>query len=363
MSLLLDVQHRQGAFALDAHIEAGEGVLALFGASGSGKTTLLNVIAGLTRPVRGRVEVDGEVLTDTAAGVHVPPHRRRLGYVFQEGRLFPHLTVRQNLAYGRWFASSGSAGGGSAAASGFDHVLDLLAIGPLLERAPHALSGGEKQRVAIGRALLSEPRLLLMDEPLAALDQPRKEEILPFLERLRDKAGVPIVYVSHSLSEVVRLATTVVVLEAGRVIANGPVGEVLTHADQLPAADRGEVGAVIEARVESTSAGLTLLRSPGNLWQVPALKIGPGTPLRLRVRARDIMIALSAPTGISALNVLPGRIVELSSDGAGATDVVLDCNRDRLVARLTTASAERLHLTAGLSVHAIVKAVAFERDG
>ena len=358
MSLFLDVHHRQGAFLLDVRIEAVAGVLALFGASGSGKTTLLNIIAGLVRPANGRIAVDGKVLTDVAAGVHVPPHRRRLGYVFQDARLFPHLTVAQNLNYGRWLAPGGV--GGRAR---FDQIEQLLALGPLLARAPQQLSGGEKQRVAIGRALLSEPRLLLMDEPLAALDQARKEEILPFLERLHDQTGVPIIYVSHALAEVARLATGVVVLEAGRVIAQGPVGEVLAHAEQLPAAERGEAGAVIEARVERTQAGLSHLRSHGNVWLVPALKAVPGTLLRLRVRARDVMIALSAPADISALNVLAGQIVDVRHDGAGGTDITLNCSGDRLVARLTTASAERLGLRQGLTVHAIVKAVAFEPSG
>ncbi len=357
MSLSLDVHHRQGAFTLEARIDAGAGVLALFGASGSGKTTLLNIIAGLLRPERGRVVVDGTALTDTALGLHVAAHRRQLGYVFQDARLFPHLNVRQNLSYGRWFAQEGIRG-----RARFDQIAELLALGPLLERAPQRLSGGEKQRVAIGRALLTEPRLLLMDEPLAALDQARKEEILPFLQRLRDEAGIPIVYVSHALSEVVRLATTVVVLDAGRVIANGPVGEVLTHAEQLPSADRGEAGAVVEAWVAAatTTPGLTVLRSVGNLWQVPAIAIAPGALVRLRVRARDVMIALSVPTGISALNILAGCIQELREAGSGATDVLIDCSGDRIVARLTAVSVSRLALRPGLNVHVIVKAVAFE---
>jgi molybdate transport system ATP-binding protein len=357
MSLLLDVHHRQGTFTLEARFEAGPGVVALFGASGSGKTTLLNIIAGLAKPESGRVIVGGEILTDTLAGIHVPPHRRRLGYVFQDGRLFPHLTVRQNLDYGRWFAAGRIHGN-----SRFEQVTSLLALVPLLERAPLGLSGGEKQRVAIGRALLAEPRLLLMDEPLAALDQARREDILPYLERLRDEAGVPIVYVSHALSEVVRLASSVVVLEHGRIIASGPVSEVLTHADQLPAADRGEAGAVIDAVVEAGSGrgGLATLRSAGNRWQVQADGLPAAQGIRLRVRARDVMIALTAPGDISALNILPGRIVELRASGAGATDVLLDCGGDRLVARLTTVSAERLRLAPGLAVHAIVKAVAFE---
>jgi len=356
MTLALDIQHQQGSFALAAKFEAGPGVLALFGASGSGKTTLANILAGLIRPAHGRIALDGDPLTDTGAGLHIPAHQRRIGYVFQEGRLFPHLSVRQNLNYGRWFA--GQPG------SPFDDIVALLGLSPLLSRAPKSLSGGEKQRVAIGRALLSNPRLLIMDEPLAALDQPRKDEILPFLERLRDEARVPMVYVSHSVPEVARLANSVAVLDAGRLAAFGPVSEVLQHADLLPAEERGEAGAVIEAVVDAATPppGLLLARSAGNLWQAPAQPLAPGTRLRLRVRARDVMIALSAPEGISALNILPGRIAELRKSAPGAVDVLLDCGGDQLVARLTAVSAERLKLAPGLTVHAVVKAVSFDRS-
>jgi molybdate transport system ATP-binding protein len=205
MSLAIDICHRLGSFVLDARFEASGGLVALFGRSGSGKTSIINIVAGLIRPDRARVAIDGTVLVDTERGMFVPRHRRRIGYVFQEGRLFPHLTVRQNLLYGRWFAPQAAGRG--------DHlegVVDLLGIGSLLERRPGRLSGGEKQRVAIGRALLANPRLLLMDEPLASLDEARKAEILHYIERVRDESKVPIVYVSHSIAEVARLAMTVV---------------------------------------------------------------------------------------------------------------------------------------------------------
>ena len=361
MPLSLDIHHRQGAFALDATLAAGPGVLALFGASGSGKTTLIDIVAGLIRPARGHIVLDGEVLTDTAAGIHVPPHRRRIGYVFQEGRLFPHLSVRQNLVYGRWFARSRI--DPAADAVRLAQVTSLLGLGSLLERAPKNLSGGEKQRVAIGRALLSEPRLLIMDEPLAALDQARKDEILPYLERLRDEAGVPMIYVSHSAPEVARLATTVAVLDAGRLAAFGPVTDVLQQSDLLPAPERGEAGAVIDAVLEAGAAGadVSSLRSAGNRWQVPRLSLPAGTRLRLHVRARDVMIATAMPVGLSALNVLPGHIVSLRPEGAHSLDVALECNGDRLLARVTRASGERLELVVGQPVHAVVKAVAFDR--
>ena len=210
--LSVDVRHRFGDFQLDARFTGRAGVTALFGRSGSGKTSLVNVIAGLVRPQHGRIDVDGRVLVDTAAGLFVPRHRRRIGYVFQEARLFPHLGVRGNLLYGCWFA------GGPRRRDDFDRVVAMLGVGHLLDRRPAALSGGERQRVAIGRALLSAPQILLMDEPLASLDQARKAEILPYIERLRDEAGVPIVYVSHAIDEGARLAGTVVLLGEGRVL-------------------------------------------------------------------------------------------------------------------------------------------------
>lgn len=204
MTLTVNIRHRLGAFALDAAFTAEGGVTALFGRSGSGKTSLIRSIAGLIHPDHGHVALDGRVLTDTDQNIFVPRHRRRFGYVFQEARLFPHLSVRHNLGYGRWFAPK------TTDRDDFDSVVDLLGLGPLLERRPGKLSGGEKQRVAIGRALLSNPRLLLMDEPLAALDEERKAEILPYLERLRDETKIPIVYVSHAIAEVARLASRVV---------------------------------------------------------------------------------------------------------------------------------------------------------
>jgi molybdate transport system ATP-binding protein len=219
MTLKVEARTRLGEFALDAGFATEGGVTAIFGRSGSGKTTLINVIAGLVRPEHGRVVLDKEVLLDTARGIDMPTYRRRIGYVFQDGRLFPHLTVRKNLLYGRWFAAD------EAKQDSFDGVVDMLALGPLLKRGIAKLSGGEKQRVAIGRALLASPRLLLMDEPLSSLDHQRKLEVVPYLERLRDQAKVPIIYVSHSVPEVSRLATTVVLIDEGRVVASGPTAQ------------------------------------------------------------------------------------------------------------------------------------------
>jgi len=229
--LEIRVRHRLGAFALDANFASDGGLTALFGRSGSGKTSLINAIGGLIHPDHARIVVGDEVLTDTDRDIFVPRHRRRTAYVFQEGRLFPHLTVRQNLLYGRWFTRPLQRHGD------FGQVVDMLGIGPLLRRRPALLSGGEKQRVAIGRALLASPRLLLMDEPLASLDEDRKAEILPYIERLRDETRLPIVYVSHSIAEVARLASTLVILSEGRIAAAGPAAEVNDAARSL-AADR-----------------------------------------------------------------------------------------------------------------------------
>jgi molybdate transport system ATP-binding protein len=222
--LAVDVEKELGAFKLGVRFEASGGATALFGASGAGKTSVINMIAGLLAPDRGSIALDDTVLFAAAAGINVPPHRRRIGYVFQEGRLFPHLSVRQNLDYGRRMS------GHPRNAGAFERIAALLDIGHLLERRPRMLSGGERQRVAVGRALLMRPRLLLLDEPLASLDAARKQEILPYLVRLRDDVGVPIVYVSHTAAEVRRIATTVVRLSAGRVVATGGL-ELLKEAD------------------------------------------------------------------------------------------------------------------------------------
>lgn len=224
MTLSVDIEWHAGEFSLAARLEVDGGVTALFGESGAGKTSLVNAIAGLIVPDSGRMAFDGEVLFDSAAKVQVPPEKRRFGYVFQEGRLFPHLSVRRNLLFSGWFGSHGANGPDHAM---FDHVVELLGLSGLLERRPAMLSGGEKQRVAIGRALLMRPRLLLLDEPLASLDAARKQEILAYLQRLRDELSIPMIYVSHAMEEVRQLASHVVVLEAGRVQAAVPVEQLI----------------------------------------------------------------------------------------------------------------------------------------
>ena len=358
MSLLVDVHHLQGDFALDAAFESGGRLTALFGPSGSGKSTLINVIGGLIRPRRAKIIADGRVLVDTGRRLFAPAHRRRVGYVFQDARLFPHLSVRSNLSYGRWFAPRAERG------ADFDVVVTLLDIAPLLERRPASLSGGEKQRVAIGRALLASPRLILMDEPLASLDEARKAEILPYIERLRDEARVPIVYVSHSVAEVARLATDIAVLKAGRLQAFGPTADILARLDLL-SEEPGEGGAVLEmaVREHDRAFSMTVLRSPVGEIHIPAVNAPLGSRMRVRLRARDVMIATERPRGLSALNVLSGAIAAIAPVSDSALDVRLDCGGQPVVARITRLSAERLRLVPGQQVFAVIKTVSVDPAG
>jgi molybdate transport system ATP-binding protein len=359
MSLVVDVSLRQGRFALDAAFESQGRLTALFGASGSGKTTLVNLIGGILKPDRGRIVADGRVLVDRAEGRFLPAHRRRIGYVFQDARLFPHLTVRQNLRYGRFFAPPAERWAGEAA------VIELLGVGGLLDRRPSGLSGGERSRVAIGRALMASPRLLLMDEPLASLDEARKAEILPYIERLRDEMNVPIVYVSHSVAEVARLATDVVVLAGGRVTAGGPAAQVLERLDLLPPDERREGGALIAARYAGPADpwGLGLFRSRAGEWRLPSGELAAGASVRLRVRARDVLIAVEPPRGLSANNVLAGVVAELEEGDGPEARVVIDCGGDRLLAVVTRLSVGALGLQPGRNVFAVVKSVSFDRLG
>ncbi|MCA1368315.1 molybdenum ABC transporter ATP-binding protein [Bradyrhizobium sp. BRP14] len=355
MRLEVEARHRIGSFTIDAAFGSDGGVTALFGRSGSGKTSLVNIIAGLLRADAGRIVLDGDVIADSARGVFTPIHRRHFGYVFQEARLFPHLSVRRNLAYGRWFA------GASESASEFGRIVEMLGIGHLLDRRPSTLSGGERQRVAVGRALLASPRLLLMDEPLAALDEARKAEILPYLERLRDETRIPIVYVSHSVAEVARLADRVVVLDNGRVKASGDVAAILSRSAGL-AIDRREAGALIDGTVEDHDKlhELTLVRAGSCIVRVPHLVAQPGHKLRLHIAARDVMLATARPEGISALNVLEGTIADLSPARQGSVDVRVDCGGNILFARITALSRDTLELAPGKAVHAIIKTVALD---
>ncbi|HTV69825.1 MAG TPA: molybdenum ABC transporter ATP-binding protein [Rhizobiaceae bacterium] len=358
MTLEVDVRHKAGAFRLDARFESAGRLTALFGPSGSGKTTVVNLIAGLARPDDGRIAVDGAVLVDTAKNIFVPAHKRRVGYVFQDARLFPHLSVRSNLAYGRWFTPRGER------TAGFEKIVDLLGIAKLLDRRPHNLSGGEKQRVAIGRALLANPAILLMDEPLASLDDARKAEIVPYIERLRDGMKLPIVYVSHSIAEVARLATDIVVLADGKIAAAGTASDILRRSHLFAGAERGEAGAIVDARVlrHDETFGMTVLTSKAGEIRVPRIEASLGSPLRLRIRARDVMIATEKPVGLSALNMFPGTVREIGEAKGPAADVNIDCGGELIVARITRQSLATLKLERGSKVYAVVKTVAFDDD-
>ncbi len=356
MTLLFDVKHTLGSFALEAKLTAEGGVTALFGRSGSGKTSVIRMIAGLTKPHQGRIALDGEVLSDSDRRIFTACHRRRFGYVFQEARLFPHLTVEQNLHYGGWFSNQTTATNEST------KVVEMLGIGDVLKRRPEKLSGGEKQRVAIGRALLSSPRLLLMDEPLAALDEARKAEIIPYLERLRDETKIPIIYVSHSVSEVSRLADRVVVMKDGRVDAEGPAAQILSRPAFSGYLERREAGSILSGRVETFDGqhGLATVRLNGTSLQVPAKAAEPGKAVRVHVPARDVILATVRPEGLSALNVLHGRIVDIAISDDGMAMVQVDCDGDIIMSRITNLSVERLSLIPGSEVFAIVKSAALD---
>lgn len=356
MTLSVSLHHAFSGFTLDVAFAAPPGVTVLFGRSGSGKTTIVNAVAGLLRPQAGRITADDLTLLDTNRGVFLPPHRRRLGYVFQDARLFPHLTVRRNLLYGRWFAPR------SARHEDFAHVVEMLGIGALLDRRPGALSGGEKQRVAIGRALLASPRLILADEPLAALDEARKAEILPYIERLRDEVSVPILYVSHSPTEVARLATTVVALEAGRVARRGSAQAVLGDPMVTPLGARA-AGAMIEASVRAHHEdGLTELDAGGAPLFVPRLSYPPGKAVRVRIAAHDVLLSRARPEGLSALNILPGRVEKIRAGEGPGTIVSLTTPAGAILARVTRRSAQALELAEGAACHAVIKTVGIAQE-
>jgi molybdate transport system ATP-binding protein len=341
-----------GGFALDAAFTAaGNGVTALFGPSGGGKSTVLAAVAGLLRPQAGRIVLDGVPLVDAARGVFLPPERRRCAVVFQDARLFPHLSVETNLRYGLRRAPRDAVG------PGFDDVVALLGIEGLLARRPGRLSGGERQRVALGRALLARPNLLLMDEPLAALDAARRAEVLPFLARLRDAARIPVLYVTHALDEVDALADRLVLLENGRVLAEGAVEELAARTD-LPLAARRDAGALVGCTVRSVRDGLVMLDFEGGVLATTARLGMPGTRLRVRLRARDVAVATEKPRGLSTQNILPVTIAAIDEGfEPGEVYLRLAAGPTILLARVTRESVARLQLHTGMSVWALVKAV------
>jgi molybdate transport system ATP-binding protein len=354
--LTFDARRTMGDFQLDASFTAEAGrVTVLFGRSGAGKSTIVNMIAGLVTPQAGRIAYGERALFDADKRVDLPSEKRRVGYVFQDARLFPHLSVRRNLLYGRRFAPQ------VRRATSLEQVATLLGLETLMERRPATLSGGERHRVAIGRALLAEPELLLLDEPLASLDAPRKNEILDHIERLKEATPAPIIYVSHAVDEVIRLADQVVLVGDGRVQASGPPAEIMGRPDLDPFVGQGAGGALIEAtlRGHDEAFALSELVFPGGTLHVPRLDLAPGAPIRVRIRARDVALATVLPEAVSMLNILSGSVVSLSPPRGAAVDVVIDVGVP-LRAQITARSASELGLARGVAVHALIKTVAVE---
>ena len=376
-TLAIDIRLSRGNFSLrfDAELQL-EGITAVFGPSGAGKTTLLRVVAGLEKGAVGRVALGGELWQDTHRRVMVPAHARRLGYVFQDGRLFPHLSVEGNLHFAAEHsrrqdrsshAGQGGRGGrarnvGARAASedAMSSVVQALDLKDLLGRKPDTLSGGEIQRVAMGRALLTAPRVMLLDEPLSALDVRRKAEIIPYVERLAGDFGVPVLYVTHNVDEVARLASSMVLLSDGRVAAMGGVAEILERVELWPITGRLEAGSVLEAITGETRDGMTSLDVEGEAMRVPALGVGVGTPVHLRVQARDVAISIERPERLSIRNVLPASLVSIEFTEPPFVELLLDVHGQHLRSRVTREAVEELGLREGQAVFALIKSVAFE---
>ena len=356
MSLEVRARARLGDFTLDADIATDARRVCLFGRSGAGKTTLVNVVAGLVRPDDGRVAIDGETLFDGAAGVAVAAWRRRIGYVFQEPRLFPHLNVRANLLYAR------RSGGAVARDPTLQDVCVLLGLEALVDRTPGDLSGGEARRVAIGRALLSAPRLIILDEPLTGLDGARRAELLSYIDALGRRGAPPMLYVSHSIEEIARLADVVVLMRDGRTIACAPPAEAFDHPEAEAAAGLTAPISILEGRVLDHEAGATRLALGPSTFLTPKLDLEPGEPARIVVDARDVTIALSDPTDSSVQNRLQARITAIEPH-AGGLLLRLDAQGVRLKSLVTHKAAERLALASGGAVFALIKAVASARHG
>lgn len=362
MSLEICYQQSLGDTNFDIDIDLPEkGIIAVFGRSGAGKTSLINVIAGLTTPSQGRIVINGETLFDSSKGLNKPVHKRNIGYVFQDARLFPHFKVSRNLTYGVK----------SADPAHFDDVVELLALRTLLDRYPHQLSGGEKQRVAIGRALLSKPSILLMDEPLASLDLPRKREVLPYLEQLAHSIEIPIIYVSHSLNEVLRLAHHLVVVEQGTIAVAGPIDQVWSSQAMKPWQSFSEQSSLFEGRLIEHNAKYALsmveLAPSINLW-VQKVDGSIGSPVRLQVRANDVSLMLEEPKRTSIRNIFLATIssIETYSSGQDRQSVSIQLKLAEncyLGATITAWARDELALTVGMSVYAQIKGVSVtQRD-
>jgi molybdate transport system ATP-binding protein len=353
----VDVRLRRGGFMLDAAFASASRVLALHGASGSGKSTLALLIAGLLRPDDGRIALEETTLVDTRAGVWLAPHRRRIGVVFQDALLFNHLSVRHNMLFGRFFTPP------AERRVPYEAVVDTLGVGPLLERRPVTLSGGERQRVGLARALLVSPRLLLMDEPMAALDHARRREIMTLIERLRDEFAIPIVLVSHAPEEILRLGDEAVILDNGRVRAQGAPAEILPGASRLIAGGRFALTNILNARFEAYDAayGLTRLAHPaGEITIVAALAPAPSL-LRVQIKATDITLARTCPSDVSIRTFLRGAVAKIDAgDGPLAFVTLALAGGETLVASVTRLAIDELHLAQGDDLFALVKSVALD---
>lgn len=367
-TLAIDIRLTRDEFSLrfDAELQL-KGITAVFGPSGAGKTTLLRVVAGLEKGALGRVALGGEVWQDTDRRVMVPPHSRHLGYVFQDGRLFPHLSVEGNLLFAAERAQRRNRGGRAPEAdaritseTSMSAVVRTLDLKNLLARKPDTLSGGEVQRVAMGRALLTAPRIMLLDEPLSALDLQRKAEIIPYVERLTGDFGVPVLYVTHNVDEVTRLASSMVLLAEGRVAAMGGVADILERVELWPITGRLEAGSVLEAIAGKTRDGMTSLDLQGETLRVPAIGVAAGKPVHLRVQARDVAVACERPERLSIRNVLPAIVVNMEFTESPFVELLLDVNGQHLRSRVTREAVEDLGLRVGQQVFALVKSVAFE---
>lgn len=356
----VDIEYTRGDFKLRTKFVSEDRVIALFGRSGSGKTSIVQCLAGLLKPSSGHIRIAGETLFDADARINVRPEKRRIGYVFQDARLFPHLRVRSNLTYGMNLLPP------SERRHAPNEIAAMLGIDQLMDRLPSTLSGGERQRVAIGRALLASPKLLLMDEPLAALDNDRKSEIMPFIENLRDKLGVPIVYVSHAIEEVVRLADTMVVLAEGKTLATGDVEDIMSRLDLRPHTGRFEAGAVINVWVIGHDEPHMLTElgfGAGSIW-VPKLEFERGTPLRLRLRARDVSLSLVMPNQSATLNVFQGRVVDIEDVSPALSphvDVLVNIGAP-IIARIARKALSDLDIKKGDTVFASAKTSAIDRQ-
>jgi len=355
-TLALDVTLERGGFTLAVRDDLRlDGITALFGPSGSGKTTLLRVIAGLEAQARGTVSFDG--IRWQHEGLRVPAHLRGIGYVFQDGRLFAHLSVEGNLRFALRRATTRPA---PARRIDFATVVGALDLRPLLGRRPASLSGGEQQRVAIGRALLTSPRLLLMDEPLSSLDVGRKREIVPHIERLPETFGVPVLYVTHNVDEVTRLAADVLLINSGTIVARGPVADVLERLDVATLFGSRDTGAVLRVRVEGERNGVATLRLTEQVLLVPMAAPRLGATLRIRIHARDVALATQRPRGLSIRNVLPARILRIDLDDTINADVLLEVDGQHLRSRITRDALQELGLAPAQNVFALVKSVALE---